>query len=121
MSRLGSAGDRLWRKAKLAKVRIGPSGSNSSLQRENHTAEEKANGKAGTLNKYERYSNGPETLNEQPIRKENDRSGQPGRSSGETEYSEGQDERSRPHVAFFCAAFDRVRHRKDADSFTTTA
>ncbi len=32
--------------------------------RENHTAEEKANGKVGSLNQYGRYVDGAKTLNE---------------------------------------------------------
>jgi hypothetical protein len=38
-----------------------------SLRKENHTAEETANGKVGTSNQYGRYFCGPETLNGQSI------------------------------------------------------
>jgi hypothetical protein len=53
--------------------RILPGALNSgrrSLLKENRKAEARANGKAGSLNQLQRYFGGTNTLNEQPIPKE---------------------------------------------------
>ena len=46
--------------------------SRRSLLRENRKAEARANGKAGALNRYGRYSDRPNTLNEPPIPEEDE-------------------------------------------------